>query len=63
MLLDRAPDIGLEQLLSSVHQSTLLERTFSAQAHFLQEQEDWSKREENSLGAGLEDLEDLRPDQ
>ncbi len=33
------------------------------QAHFLQEQENWSKREEYSLGADLEDVEDMRPEQ
>jgi hypothetical protein len=52
-----APGIGLEQLLPSVHQPTLLGQKFRAQAHFLQELEEYF------LGADLEDVEDLRTDQ
>jgi hypothetical protein len=59
-----APGIGLEQQLPCIGSSVNPSReNFQGSGSFLQEQEDWSRREENSLGADLEDVEDLRPDQ
>ncbi len=53
------PGVGRRPLFPLAHWSTPLRRTFWLIS--LQDQEDRRRREEYSLGADLEDVDDLRP--